>query len=261
MGWQQDLGRSQPISSPSGEARLVPAVRTCRNPFCSHFLALCTPSGRGTSATGAKPCRAPCPQLLWHWGVPALLGGLHVEKQGWPPSLSSGFSWAESTQDGHQFHIALKELGKSQPEAFQQQAWLQLLTSLPAPCSVITQLNLFQSQLPHSSSPSLHCIPQGPGWDVLLHPISIRSHPREGTGGAGPLLPAWGMSGMCGHSSSPSAGAMNKAGSSVGPVGGTQPVPAPLAPVPAGQWAQGSGWELLSVSAGGFFPPPEPHPL
>lgn len=178
MGWQQDLGRSQPISSPSGEARLVPAVRTCRNPFCSHFLALCTPSGRGTSATGAKPCRAPCPQLLWHWGVPALLGGLHVEKQGWPPSISSGFSWAESTQDGHQFHIALKELGKSQSEAFQQQAWLQLLTSLPAPCSVIIQLNLFQSQLLHSSSPSLHCIPQGPGG--MFSPIPSASAPTPG---------------------------------------------------------------------------------
>lgn len=58
---------------------------------------------------GAKPCKAPCPVIL---GVPALLVGLHVEKQGWPPSLSSSFSWAESTQEVHQSHTALKELGQ-----------------------------------------------------------------------------------------------------------------------------------------------------
>lgn len=142
--------------------------------------------------------------------VPALLGGSCSRGCAWRswggPCITStrplAFRRQRALKMCSNSILSYKNWGKRQSEAFQQQAQLQLLASLTAPCSVI-QINLFQALLPHSSSPPLYCQTahlkqppgKGAGWDALPCPSSISSHPREDSGDTGALPPAGRLAG------------------------------------------------------------------
>lgn len=216
-GWQGDFGSSQAHQltlggSQAGSFAAHPRSRGLQQPPLLLLLGSVHPQGcsvakvrlpgvckalRGCLPTAAGPHMS--------LGVPALLGVSCSSSCIWRswggPCITStpppSFCRQRALKMCSNSILSYKNWGKRQSEAFQQQAQLQLLASLTAPCSVIIQINLFQAPLPHSSS-SLYCQTarlkqppgKGAGWDALPHPSSISFHPRENSGDTGPLPPA-----------------------------------------------------------------------
>lgn len=164
MGWQGDFGSSQAHQltlggSQAGSFAAHPGGRGLQKPPLLLLLGSAHPQGYtvaelrfpGVCKTLGGPLDCSCwtPRVpggaCTMWGAPApqaVHGGAGMAPAPLPPPLWL-FMGREHPRCALIPYCLRRIVAKDSLEAFQQQAWLRLLASLTAPCSIIIQINLF----------------------------------------------------------------------------------------------------------------------